>query len=317
MPTTLKKYFLNRKTVKNKCLRFKNYIKRGRYILSVEKGALLFKKASFFQIIFNLKRSYVLQGKGKNTSFRLISGTEKINFITERIVVSQFINQDINLELIHNRIETYLPKLLLPHSDYLHFDLEKKEIITNYVSGSSFSDAIHTAKLMNMLVNRGLISEATMLGGHVKCLLFVQHGDAYGNNIIWQDDDNFVCIDNENVGLYPAFYDAFLLAAINSSNVDEFLFFNDRFTLLYENFCEKNKISFNTFFDRYLSYFIFFRMMSYPSDKRGLNHRPFSFMSDKKFKDLFPEANNVLKTLSEGKSIPYLETIYVDSGHEL
>ena len=58
-------------------------------------------------------------------------------------------------------------------------------------------------------------------------------------------------------------------------------------------------------------------MMSYPSDKRGLNHRPFLFMSDKKFKDLFPEANNVLKTLSEGKSIPYLETIYVDSGHEL
>lgn len=315
MLNMIKKYIQTREATKKDCLRFKNYIKKGCYLLSVKRGTLTFIKVSFFKFIAKFKSAYFIKGRGKHVSFTIITGTEKIIFTTDTIVISQFLDAKTSIELIKNRVELYLPKFLLPHSDYLSFDVRKKEIVTSFVPGESFSDEFHTDRLMNSLVSAGLRSEVIKGGKNKDCLLFIQHGDAYGNNVIWQDDDHFKCIDNENVGLYPAFYDAILLAAINSKNVDEFLNFNKKYQTSYESFCEKNNISFSNFFDKYLSYFIFFRMMSYPLDRRSSSHRPFAFMKDKKFCDIFPESHEVLLAISEGKNLPDLEAVYKESGH--
>lgn len=314
----IKKYIKSRKATKDNCLRFASYIKKGWYFLSVNKSTFCFIKTNFLRVLISLKRAYFLKGNGPFSSFSIISGTEKINFITNKFVVSQYFTSDVSLDKIRENIEKYLPKLQLPHSDYLKFDDKKKEFLTNTVLGNSFSDKSHTVKLMSTIINKALVSEVKIIVvNKVPVMFLVQHGDAYGNNIIWQDDDNFTCIDNENVGLYPAFYDAFMLASINCTNVDEFLEFNEKYIPFYENFCKSNKIDFSNFLDKYISYFIFFRSMSYQLERRNQNHRPFVFMQDSKFKNLFPESYKVLSAILNNERIHELERLYVESGHQL
>ena len=311
MGLKFKEFVQTRKVVKGKCSRFKTYISKGFYYLSCEGKYLLFNKISLFKALLHPKRSYYINGDGTLDAFSIVSGTEKINFITSDLVVSRFLNSDIPFDLITKRIEKYLPQLDLPHSDYLRLDNEKKEMIIKHISGETFSDSIHIKTLMNVLVKKALSSKVEKYEDNDGFVFFsVQHGDAYGDNVIWQGDDNFVLIDNENVGLYPAFYDALLLASIHSENVAQFLDFNDNYLPVYKRFCEKYQISFSGFFDKYLSYFIYFRMMSYPLNNRNVNHRPFIWMKDKEFEKSFPKASLVLSVLSNGEHIPEMESLF-------
>lgn len=311
MELNFKEYVQTREVVKSKCSRFKDYIKKGFYYLSYEGKYLNFNRISFFKASLHPKRSYFINGNGKHDAFSIVSGTEKIIFIISDFVVSRFLNPDIPFDYTTKRIEKYLPQLDLPHSDYLRLDSERKEMIIKRITGKTFSDSIHAKTLMNVIVTKSLSSKVKKYVDNDGFVFFtVQHGDAYGDNVIWQDDDNFVLIDNENVGLYPVFYDAFLLASIHSKNVDQFLSFNNNYLPIYKSFCEKHQISFSGFFDKYLSYFIYFRMMVYPSNNRNVNHRAFAWMKDKEFEKRFPKANSVLSALSNGEHISEMENIF-------
>ena len=304
----LRLFLKSRKNIKKDVLLFNDYIERGLYHSISDKKT--FKKAKWLSL-FNPKKFkylYSFDGKGNVTAFTIKKGTEKLNFITNSFVVSKPFNMLIPINEIEKRTNFYLPKLKFPHNSYIWFSKEKNEIVSNFVQGDFFNDALHNSKLLDTLCSCSEESDTICIQNIV---FYVQHGDATGGNLIWQNNDAFLAIDNEQVGLYPAFYDIFHLISITVETPKDFISQCGKTRKFFERFCRKWNLAFNSdLIDSYVSYFVYFRMRSYPKDRIKNAHRPFKFLSQGTSVDLFPKSTKILNDFYNDIENKTLENVF-------
>ncbi len=306
-------FLKTRNNVKRDTRHFDDYFKSGLYLISASN--FKFKKIGILNI-FNfkiIKRLYYLKGKGDIECFKIKKGTEKINFISDCCVIAKPYSMTESLAEIKKRVDYYLPRLKFAHSSYKEISVENNVIISNFISGKSFNDEIHNSKLLSSIIRCAKESDLIQIRG---LYFYVQHGDATGANIIWSNADSFVLIDNEQVGLYPAFYDFFHLISLEIRTPEDFYEQCKTNGTIFAKICSKERFILSTsFVDTYLSLFIYFRMKSYPLSKRKTDHRPFQFLKQMSSQDLFPKSVKVLSNFYEDVIDTEMESIYKEAWH--
>ena len=299
-------FFRSRKHIKKLLALFRQFIKSGSYNVCVIKRGFEFFKLNNRKL-FSFRRTIHVKGFGNSEKFIIKRGNEKYNFIDDDIVVSKYYI-DVDLYKIESRIEKYLNKLVLPHNEYLEFSAVDNKIVAPFVKGESYFDEAHNKVLLNKLFNYSLKSSVCRYGDY---LFYVQHGDAYGANIIWCQDGNFLSIDNEGVNEYPAFYDIFMLVSLIVSTPEEFESICLKNSSYFEHFCKLNNLVFDKhLIDNYLSLFVYFRMKSYYDSEVKKKHRPFLFLDNPNSANLFPKAFKMYNILQAGEDDCTFKKIY-------
>ncbi len=305
-------FIKSRKKIKNEVAYFRKHIKKGLYLFLMSEQS--FKKVNVLAIfnVKNIKRLYFFSGKGNISNFLIKRGTEKLNLITSSQVISRYYINGIDLAKIKNNIDRFLPKLVIKHNSYESFSVEENQIICPKVVGETINDDRHNSLLLQTILNSATKSEVFVING---THFYVQHGDAYGGNVIWVSDKDFITIDNEGVGLYPAFYDAFMLISINVKSAKDFMDVCDKNIQYFIDFGKQNNIKIDKdFFDYYISLFVIFRMNSYFGDKTAMKHRPFLFLENGESSNYFPNAKRVLDNIYNGRSNEHLDELYKKAG---
>lgn len=287
---------------------FSKYIKRGTYLFSKEDQT--YYKVNLFAVLmfWKIKNLFYFFGEGAIKEFEIKKGSEKINLITKSVVVSKYYISNVPLKKIENHIHIYLSKLNINHNSYLYFSAQENEIITPRIKGVVLNDLVHKKILLDAILKAAVSSEIVNLSN---VCFYVQHGDAYGSNVIWKSNKEFITIDNEGVGLYPAFYDAFMLISINVNTAKQFMDICNRYIDYFYDFGRKNNINIDkNFFDYYVSLFVVFRMNSYFKNKTTIRHRPFLFLENDDSSNVFPCAKNTLQNIYKGIKNEKLDNLY-------
>lgn len=302
----------SRKKIKKEVAYFRKHIKKGLYLFLTSEQS--FKKVSVLTIfnVKNIKRLYFFSGKGSISYFAIKKGTEKLNLITDSQVISRYYINGVDLKKIKKNIDCFLPKLGIKHNSYESFSVEDNIIICPKIVGKTINDERHDELLLQTILKSVDNSEVSAIDG---TYFYAQHGDAYGGNVIWVTDEDFITIDNEGVGLYPAFYDAFMLISINVKSAKDFMDVCNKNIRYFNDFGKHNNIKIDKdFFDYYISLFVIFRMNSYFGDKTAVKHRPFLFLDKEESFNYFPNAKRVLDNIYNGRSNERLDELYKKAG---
>lgn len=151
----------------------------------------------------------------ENISFNY--GASKVLFLTDDICYACYRNKGFDYVANCHR---NLDKLKYPI--YKVFDIySDKQIITfERVNGVEIHDDIHDDIVINYVVNA--LSKEKIVNMYDSYCQY-QHTDLGRNNILWKDDNTFVCIDLDYADYAPLFTDIIVYYLKTSTPLDKFI----------------------------------------------------------------------------------------------
>ena len=164
-----------------------------------------------------------------------------------------------------------------PFAKTYSFNDRKQLICSEYIKGSTKNDKYHLLLWAKMVLKMAKNAPYEIKGN---TLYYLQHGDAWYANIIWQDEGSFTYIDLDRLGMWPALYDV-IYGLLVSFQEDAFVLFErDLFNDIKDLFFSLNlEFSFNTLDIYYMEYLkIWFKRKSSIAQRYI---RPFYKISEK------------------------------------
>ena len=139
--------------------------------------------------------------RAKNLEYTI--GSDKYVIILSDIVVG-FYKSDYLFQRAKNsfQLSNDLP---YPTVRIDGFNDEKKSIIMQKAIGNKYGDRLHDSIVINKLFEYACMSPIRVDQNGKG--LYLQHRDAWRQNIVWLDDKDFVFIDLDTIGYGPLFFD--------------------------------------------------------------------------------------------------------------
>ena len=157
---------------------------------------------------------------------RFFTGTYKICFFNGDKLFSYCRNKNVYLMNKINYL-TYTPNCPYPYAKNIWYNDKKRFICSEFIQGETFKDRKHLIFWAKTVLKMACKAISKIEGGF---LYYVQHGDAWYENVKWQGD-RFTYIDLDRIGFWPALYDIIygLTVAFNNEAFDiiEKELFND------------------------------------------------------------------------------------------
>lgn len=167
------------------------------------------------------------------------------------------------------------------------FDDNKKVVIMDRIIGTVHNDEYFDRAIIKKLLENAINSKVcTGLNGEAK---YVQHGDAARLNVIWNDEEDPVFIDLDNIGYYPPLLDVFHYLCMADYSLEQILLLLKENESLVNAICQKCNIAVdNNPIDRLL-----YGYVKHYTDN-GICYEDFAFANENNTKE-FPLTNSLLK----------------------
>lgn len=181
---------------------FKRFIKNGLYIFD---GYHL-SRLERFNDIGKINCLFLLLSIGKKA--KMVEGiyhrgTYKKCLCDKKSVIAYCPNDDIYTMNRKNYLE-FSKDFPYPFAKTFYFDDINHLICSEYIKGNSGRDREHLLLWATKILK---LAKSAKHYFNDNTLYYVQHGDAWFDNIIWIDERNFVYIDLDRIGYWPALYD--------------------------------------------------------------------------------------------------------------
>jgi hypothetical protein len=164
------------------------------------------------------------------------------------------------------------------------------------MNGVTYHDAYHDGVVIRALLTWAASAERKKdAAGNT---LFLQHGDAWRDNVIWTDESHFVFIDLDDIGYYPPLFDVFRYlrgSGYDMEGVTRLLHENAE---LLDEVCIKAGIDItdnplDTLFSGYVMYFL----------NRSTHFTKFAFLTCENTQP-YPKTNQLLRSMADGRQWP-------------
>lgn len=204
-----------------------------------------FKKV---RINFGFKKFYKLKES------RFIEGTKKFCLFLEdtQNVLNIFYSKKFYKSAKQN-IKTYLATLPYPHISILEFNDNGHYYLSAKATRNIVVNSFTYRKVFENFVK--IQYKDYFVKNNV--LFLTQHGDFNVNNIFLIDDNRFLLIDLDDVGLRPAFFDLFYFFVFNDFPLTERDFFEINQYIERTLICCNASLKSDNFFDFYFRQFLF------------------------------------------------------------
>lgn len=198
-------YIIKKKLYNYKFLKpFKKYIKNGIYYFDGKNLDKKFlgescksEKIAQRVIVFNFKNEgEILRGGGKKGTYKncLYSGDKIYQYCSDKSIY----------KMNKTNYQMYANFCLYPYAKTYWYNDKRQMICSEFVFGKIYNDKEHL-----LFWARSVLQIAQTVDYEIRegVLYYIQHGDAWFENIIWRNDFDFVYIDLDRLGLWPALYD--------------------------------------------------------------------------------------------------------------
>lgn len=191
---------------------FVTYLRNGIYYYD---GFHLSKRphgSSFCKNIYQMFVVFSLKQKRMQLADAIITqGTYKKCILLGDVLYSFCLDKSIYERNKRNylQISDFFP---YPFAKTLSFDDDKQLICVEYVVGKTFNDREHLIRWAKCVLNDSCKAKSETRNG---VTYYIQHGDAWYQNIIWYSETDFKFIDLDNIGMWPAFYDLILCLTVS------------------------------------------------------------------------------------------------------
>ena len=232
MKLQLKKSIIKRKTENKVFGCAKKYLKRGIYIFE-NKKIMPLKNKKYLLRIYKIHIVFCNKSEKEYSSIEYDHGSDKYIVLLDECVVAFF-----KSEYLYNRAkESYLRyknKIVYPIAKTIGFDDNNRTVIMERIYGRQYHDRDHDMMVISELFKYALLSPIKKDCGE-KCY-YLQHSDAWRDNIIWQNDSSFVFIDTDLFSYKPLLFDIIYYCEMSGMSLEEIVL------ILTDNYCYFEKI---------------------------------------------------------------------------
>lgn len=177
--------------------------------VKLDKGFFKIRNLFGFQLWYNrtegdglLIEGKVVQSPVSDIAFGI--GQGKVVLMTRDKVYGFYHTQNLYMNSKNNCVNNY-EKFNYPSVPISGFDDSRRLIIMDFIEGVTYRDRRHDTILVKEMLKYGTSAETITKDGKV---LFLQHGDAKQDNVIW-NNESLCFIDVDNVNYLPPLFDVF------------------------------------------------------------------------------------------------------------